>query len=177
MKQGTSRVVIGLFDSVEKASVAAQGLASLSLPEGRVTTISSVALPDGAVVKDRRPIRFPRVVALFWVVGAAAGLGLTAVTYYRYPMITAGKPIFTVPPAIIVTYEGAMLAALLATLVSSFLSIGLARFRTKKVFDPGIHEGKIALCAKVETEEQERSVLQAMREGGGTDVRAEEGEP
>ncbi len=176
MKQGTSRVVIGLFDGVEKAANAARTLSALSLPESRVTTISSVALPDGAVVRDRRPIRFPRIVAAFWVVGAVAGLGLTAVTYYRYPMITAGKPIFTVPPAIIVTYEGAMLAAILATLVSAFLSIGLARFRTKRVFDPAIHEGKIALCAGVETEEEERSVLRAMREGGGTDVRTEEGE-
>jgi Alternative complex III, ActD subunit len=172
----TSRVVIGLFDSVEKASAAAQALFSLSLPEERVTTISSVALPDGAVTKDRGRIRFPRAVAAFWFVGAAAGLGLTAVTYYRYPMVTAGKPIFTIPPAIIVTYEGSMLAAILATLVGAFVSIGLARFRTKKVFDPRIHEGKIALCAGVENEEQEQGALRVLRDGGGTDVRTEEGD-
>ena len=170
------RVAIGLFDSVEMAASAAQALSPRFVPEGRVTTISPVALPDGAVVTDRRPIRFPWVVAAFWFFGAAAGLGLTAYTFYRYPMITAGKPIFTIPPAIIVTYEMSMLAALLATLVGAFLSIGLGRFRTKKVFDPKIHEGKIALCAAVESETQERGVLQAMRDAGGTDVRTEEGE-
>ena len=170
------RVAIGLFDSVEAAASAALALSSLSLPEGSITTISPVALPDGAVVKDPRPIRFPWVVAAFWFVGAGAGLGLTAYTFYRYPMITAGKPIFTIPPAIIVTYEMSMLAAILTTLVGAFLSIGLARFRKKKIFDPKINEGMIALCAGVESEEQEHSVLKAMRDAGGTDVRAEEGE-
>ncbi len=176
MNSGMRRVAIGLFDSVEKAASAAQALSSLSLPKGSVTTISSVALPDGAIVKDHRPIRFPWVVAAFWFVGAAAGLGLTAYTFYRYPMITAGKPIFTTPPAIIVTYEMSMLAAILATLVGAFLSMGLGPFRAKKIYDPRIHEGKIALCAGVESEEQERSVLQAMRDAGGSDVRTEEGE-
>jgi hypothetical protein len=176
VKATATRVAIGLFDSVEKAAGAAQALSSLSLPKGSVTTISSVAFPDGAIVKDHRPIRFPWVVAAFWVVGAGAGLALTAYTFYRYPMITAGKPIFTVPPAIIVTYEMSMLAAILATLVGAFLSIGLGRFRTKKIFDARIHEGKIALCAAVESGKQEYSVLQAMRDAGGSDVRAEEGE-
>jgi hypothetical protein len=172
----TGRVAIGLFDSVEKAASAAQALSSLSLPEDRVTTISPVALPDGAVVKDPRPIRFPWIVAAFWFFGAAAGLALTAYTFYRYPMVTAGKPIFTIPPAIIVTYEMSMLAAILTTLVGAFLSIGLGRFRTKRIFDPKINEGWIALCASVESEAQERGVLQAMRDAGGTDVRTEEGE-
>lgn len=171
----TGRVAIGLFDSVEMAAGAAQALSSLSLAEDRITTISAVALPDGAVVKDPRPIRFPWIVAGFWFIGAAAGLGLTAYTFYRYPMVTAGKPIFTIPPTIIVTYEMSMLAAILATLVGAFLSIGLGRFRTKKIFDPKINEGWIALCASVESGAQEESVLRAMRDAGGTDVRTEEG--
>ncbi|MCL5965802.1 MAG: DUF3341 domain-containing protein [Deltaproteobacteria bacterium] len=168
-------VVIGLFDTVERAAEAARALRALPLPEENLTTISSVALPDGAVVTDRRPIRFPWIVALFWLVGALAAFGLTLLTYLAYPMITAGKPITTVPPTIIVTYEGAMLGALLATLVAGFRSIGLARFRTKKVFDPRIHEGKIAVCGRVEDGGQARRAEQALREAGGTDVRTEEG--
>lgn len=174
MKGG--RVAIGLFDGVEQASLAARALLSLPLPAEDVTTISSVPLPDGAVVRDPRPIRFPIAVVAFWFVGLLAGLGLTMLTYHVYPLITAGKPITTVPPTIIVTYEVAMLAALLATLVAGFLSIGLARFRRKRVFDPRIHDGKIALCARVEPGEQERRAIETMRAAGGTEVRAEEGE-
>ena len=170
------RVAIGLFDSVEKAASAAQALSPRFVPGDRVTTISPTALPDGAVVKDPRPIRFPWIVAGFWFIGAAAGLGLTAYTFYRYPMVTAGKPIFTIPPTIIVTYEMSMLSAILTTLVGAFLSIGLGRFRRKRIFDPRINEGWIALCATVESRAQEEGVLQAMRDAGGTDVRIEEGE-
>lgn len=168
-------VVVGLFDTVEKAGEAARALRAIPLPEEKVTAISSVPLPDGAVVADRRPIRFPWISAVFWFAGALAAFGLTLITYHVYPMITAGKPITTVPPTIIVTYEGAMLGALLATIVGAFRSIGLGWFRPKKIFDPRIHDGKIALCASVDGWEPARRAEEAMRAAGGTDVRAEEG--
>ncbi len=176
MNGGSRFVIIGLFDTVERAAAAARALRALPLPAVNVTTISSVALPDGAVVSDHRPIRFPWVVALFWFVGAAFGAGLTLYSYLVYPLITAGKPVASVPPMIIVTYELAMLGALLATIIAGFRSIGLARFRTRKVFDARIHEGKIAVCAAVEPGEQEQRAAGAMKEAGGTFVRAEEGE-
>jgi hypothetical protein len=171
--------VLGLFDSVEQAAKGARALRSLPLPAHDITTLSSVPLPDGAVCEDTVPIRFPWAVAAFWFVGAAAGLGLSLVTYLDYPLITAGKAIISVPPTIIVTYEIAMLGALLATLVGSFRSIGLARLKgrkVRKVFDPRIHEGKIVLCARVEPGDQEKRASAVMKEAGGHDVRAEEGE-
>lgn len=168
-------VVIGLFDTVEKAAEGARALRSLPLPDDRITTISSVALPDGAVARDTRPVRFPWAVAACWFAGAACGLGLTLLTYLVYPLITAGKPITTVPPTIIVTYEMAMLGALLGTLVFGFLSIGLGRFRVRKVFDPRIHEGKIAVCAAVEADGEAARAAAALSAAGGTEVRTEEG--
>jgi hypothetical protein len=178
MRAGEPRVIVGLFDDVETAAQAARALLSLPLPEECVTTISSVPLPDGAVVRDRRPIRFPWIVVAFWFFGALGGLALTLVTYQVYPMITAGKPINTVPPAIIVSYEGGMFAALIATLLAGFRSIGLGPFRPRKkrIFDPRIHEGKIALCARVDPGDQERQAIEAMKAAGGDAVRAEEGE-
>ena len=177
MTAGVPRVVIGLFDGVEEAAQAARALRALPIPEEALSTISSVPLPDGAVVRDLRPIRFPWIVVAFWVLGVLGGLGLTLVTYQHYPLVTAGKPINTVPPAIIVSFEGGMFAALIATLVLGFRSIGLGPFRSgKKVFDRRIHEGRIALCARVDTGEQERLAIEAMNASGGDAVRAEEGE-
>lgn len=176
MKGKRGLVVIGLFDTADGAAAAARALRALPLPDERITTISAVPLPDGAAAIDPRPIRFPWTVAAFWVVGGAAAFGLTLTTYLVYPLITAGKPITTVPPTIIVTYEGAMLGALLATLVAGFRSIGLARLGTRRVHDSRIHEGKIALLAGVEPGEQARRAIEAMNGAGGTDVRPEEGE-
>lgn len=171
-----SRVIVGLFDGVETAANAGRALRDLSLPPGSVTTISAVPLPDGAVVTDPTPIRFPRIVIAGWFVGAAAGLGLTLATYLLYPLVTGGKTIVSVPPTLIITYEVAMLFALLATLFGSGREMRLLRFPPKVVHDPRIHDGKIALCVRVEGEGQAFRVTSILKAAGGTDVRAEEGE-
>jgi hypothetical protein len=168
-------VVVGLFDGIEKAAGAGKALRGLPLGEEQITTISSVPLPDGAVCRDARPIRFSRVTVLAWFAGALAGLGLSLGTYLLYPLITGGKAIITVPPTLIVTYEGAMLGALVGTLAASIHSMKLLRFRTKTVHDPRIREGKILLCAAVARGDQERRAADALRAAGGIDVRTEEG--
>jgi hypothetical protein len=171
-----STVIVGLFDGVETAARAGRALKGLSLPAGSVTTISAVPLPDGAVVTDPAPIRFPRIVIAGWFVGAAAGLGLTLATYMLYPLVTGGKTIVSVPPTLIITYEVAMLGALLGTLFAGGREMGLLRFPPKMIHEPRIHDGKIALCARVEGDEQAGRAMDAMRNAGGTEVRAEEGE-
>jgi hypothetical protein len=171
-----STVIVGLFDGVETAARAGRALEGLSLPAGSVTTISAVPLPDGAVVTDPQPIRFPRIVIAGWFVGAAAGLGLTLATYLLYPLVTGGKTIVSIPPTLIITYEVAMLGALLATLFGGGREMRLLRFPPKVVHDPRIHDGKIALCVRVDGEGQAFRVTSIMKAAGGTDVRAEEGE-
>jgi len=169
-------VVVGLFDGVETAAGAGNALRALPLPEDRITTISSVPLPDGAVCRDTRPIRFPRVTLFGWFVGAVAGLSLALGTYLLYPLITGGKAIISVPPTLIVTYEVAMLGALIGTLVAGFREMRLLRFRRKVVHDPRIQDGKILVCAAVEPGEQAQRAIDALRAAGGFDVRSEEGE-
>lgn len=171
-----STVIVGLFEGVETAARGARALQGLSLPAGSVTTISAVPLPDGAVVTDPAPVRFPKIVIAGWFVGAAAGLGLTLATYMLYPLVTGGKTIVSVPPTLIITYEVAMLGALLATLFAGGREMGLLHFPPKAIHDPRIHDGKIALCARVEGDEQARLAMDAMKDAGGTDVRPEEGE-
>ncbi len=168
-------VVVGLFEGVGKAAEAGAALRALPLSEGRITTISSVPLPDGAVCRDTRPIRFPRITLLGWFVGALAGLSLALGTYLLYPLITGGKAIISVPPTLIVTYEVAMLGALIGTVVAGFREMGLMRFRTTVIHDPRIREGKILVCASVETGEQAQRAIAALKASGGIDVRSEEG--
>ena len=169
-------VIVGLFDAVEPAALAARALRALPLPEGDITTISPMALPDGAVCRDTRGIGFPKVTLVGWFVGALAGLALALVTYLLYPLITGGKAILSVPPTLIVTYEVAMLGALAGTVIAGFREMGLCRFRTKVIHDPRIQEGKILLCARVTGDEQAGQAMDAMKSAGGIEVRAEEGE-
>jgi len=169
-------VIVGLFDAVDPAAAAARALRALPLPEEDITTLSSMALPDGAVCRDTRGIGFPKVTLVGWFVGALAGLALALGTYLLYPLITGGKAIVSIPPTLIITYEVAMLGALAGTVIAGFREMGLCRFRTKLIHDPRIQEGKILLCARVSGDEQARRTIGAMREAGGIDVRSEEGE-
>lgn len=169
-------VVVGLFDRIETAAAAGNALRALPLAEDRITTLSSVPLPDGSVSRDTRPIRFPRVTLVGWFVGALAGLALALGTYLLYPLITGGKAIVSVPPTLIITYEVAMLGALAGTVIAGFREMGLCRFRTKLIHDPRIQEGKILLCARVSGDEQAGRAIDAMKSAGGIDVRPEEGE-
>lgn len=169
-------VVVGLFEGIEKAAGAGNALRALPLAEDRITTLSSMPLPDGSVSRDTRRIRFPRVTLIGWFAGALGGLALALGTYLLYPLVTGGKAIVSVPPTLIVTYEVAMLGALIGTVVAGFREMGLMRFRTKLIHDPRIHEGKILLCASVEPGNQAERAIAAMKAGGGIDVRSEEGE-
>lgn len=169
-------VVVGLFEGIGKAAQAGNALRSLPLAEDRITTLSSVPLPDGAVSSDTRPIRFPRITLAGWFAGAVAGLALALGTYLLYPLITGGKAIVSIPPTLIITYEVAMLGALAGTVIAGFREMGLCRFRTKLIHDPRIHGGKILLCATVEPGDQARRAMEAMETAGGTEVRTEEGE-
>ena len=169
-------VVVGLFDAVDPAAAAARALRALPLPEGDVTTLSPMPLPDGAVCRDPRGIGFPRVTLVGWFVGALAGLALALATYLLYPLFTGGKDIISVPPTLIVTYEVAMLGALAGTVIAGFREMGLCRFRTRLIHDPRIQEGKILLCARVSGDEEARRAIDAMKTAGGIDVRPEEGE-
>lgn len=169
-------VVVGLFEGIEKAAEAGDALRALPLSEDRITTLSSMPLPNGSVSRDTRPIRFPRVTLAGWFLGALAGLALALGTYLLYPLITGGKAIVSIPPTLIITYEVAMLGALAGTVIAGFREMGLCRFRTRLIHDPRIHEGKILLCASVEQGDQARCAIEAMRKAGGTEVREEEGE-
>jgi len=169
-------VIVGLFDAIDPAAAAARALRALPLPEGDVTTLSSVSLPDGAVCRDPRGIGFPKITLVGWFVGALAGLALALGTYLLYPLITGGKAIVSVPPTLIITYEVAMLGALAGTVIAGFREMGLCRFRTRLIHDPRIQEGKILLCARVSGDEQAGRAMDAMKSAGGIDVRPEEGE-
>ena len=169
-------VIVGLFDDVDPAAAAARALRALPLPEEDITTLSSMALPDGAVCRDTRGIGFPKVTLVGWFVGALAGLALALGTYLLYPLITGGKAIVSIPPTLIITYEVAMLGALAGTVIAGFREMGLCRFRTKLIHDPRIQEGKILLCARVSGDGQARRAIEAMTEAGGIGVRSEEGE-
>ena len=66
-------------------------------------------------------IRFVGIILLWGLAGAACGimLGLLVAvgSQLAYPLVTGGKPILSVPPMVIIMYEGTILGAMLGAII------------------------------------------------------------
>ena len=85
---------------------------------------------------------------LHWIAGAGGVLGLlagycfTSYTQLAWPLKTSGMPIVSPWPNLIVIFELTMLGAILATVVTLFITAKLPR-RLPHLYDPEITKGYI----------------------------------
>lgn len=90
---------------------------------------------------------------LFWiaaiggVLGLSAGLGLAYLTETSWPIVVGGMPIFAWWPNIIIMFEMTMMGAILATVVSLFVTTELPTTRSR-VYDPEVTQGKILVAVE-----------------------------
>lgn len=111
---------------------------------------------------------------IFWIaagggaVGLAAGLGLALLTELGWPLNTGGMPIVAWWPNLIIMFELTMLGAILATVVSLFITAELPATRAR-VYDPEVSNGKILVA--VEGPQDEATVEQTFKKTGVNRVR------
>lgn len=136
--------ILGIFPDVESAGRGVAGLIKEGFVEGQITSLSSIAYPDGVLVKVEQRSWFRWVALAGAVAGAVAGFGLSAGTAWLYPVQTGDKPIIALFPTSIVTFEVTMLCAIIGTMAGMFLEMGLPSWR-KRPYDPAIAEGYIGI--------------------------------
>ncbi len=135
---------IGIFADVESAGRAVTGLVKAGFVEAQITSLTSVAYPDGVLVKVEQRSWFRWVALAGAAVGAVAGFCLAAGTAWLYPVRTGDKPIIALFPTGIVTFEITMLFAIIGTMVGMFLEMRLVS-RRPRLYDPAIAEGCIGI--------------------------------
>ena len=90
---------------------------------------------------------------LFWIAacggatGLAAGMTLAYLTETLWPLTTGGMPLVSWWPNIIIMFELTMLGAILATVVSLFVTTELPTTQSK-VYDPEVSQGKILVAVE-----------------------------
>ena len=97
----------------------------------KLTTISSPTLhiprePSENDTKATALYIFPLCGAL---VGLTVGILLTSMTQMAYPLVQAGKPILSLPPMAVVTYESTMLTAIIFTIIGIIFESRLPSFK------------------------------------------------
>jgi hypothetical protein len=164
------RDVLGLYSNVEAAVAATDRLEEVGLGRQDFEVLSNAPFPEGTFGHDHSVMRL----GLWPLVGAAAGFSVgllvTGGTQLVYPMVTDGKPLFSIPPMVIIMYEGTMLAAVIFTVLGTLFESRLPRFQ-RAIYDTRITEGYIGVLVHSPAEEADR-VAAILRESGAEDVKA-----
>ena len=161
--------VLGLYQDAEYAAEAGDALQAQGLTNEDYDFLTGAPYPEGAFGERHNSHRlyvFPFVGALC---GLTAGILLTSMTQMAYPLVTGGKPILSLPPMAIVTYEGTMLGAILFTVLGIIFESRLPRPRMG-LYDDRITQGYIGVLVTCD-EGQVEGVERALAQAGAADVK------
>jgi len=162
------RPILGLFEDANYAAEAGDALQQADISPDDYDFLTDAPYPEGAF--GERPERhrlyiFPFVGAL---IGLTAGILLTAMTQMAYPLVQAGKPILSLPPMAVVTYEATMLGAIIFTVLGILFESRLPSTKMG-LYDTRITEGYIGVLVNTE-EDQLPRVSAILTQAGAVDV-------
>jgi len=159
---------LGLFKDPQTAAGAVEALIQSGMDEKAMTSLSSAPYPNGVIVKEEA------ISLTGGAVGIILGFSLSVLTAWLYPLYTGDKPIISLFPVGIITYEFMMLFAILGTIGGMFLEMGLPKFK-KRLYDPEISRGLIGILVDCRDRNQQDKAREIMQKAGAVRVRLAEG--
>ena len=162
------RPILGLFEDANYAAEAGDALKEANIPEESYDFLTDAPYPEGAFGEREERHRlyvFPLVGAL---VGLTIGILMTSMTQMAYPMVQGGKPIMSLPPMAVVTYESTMLTAIVFTIIGIIFESRLPKTK-QGLYDTRITEGYIGVLVNVEEAELQR-VYNILTQAGAIDI-------
>ncbi len=115
----------------------------------------------------------PWLAALGGLLGGACGYLLVTETQKAYPLSTGGMPIAPLWTNGIITYEVAMLGAILTTLVGLLVGARLPKWRRweRQLYDPAIADGLILVGAVESDAQLQAEVESGLRKAGAREIK------
>jgi hypothetical protein len=162
------RPILGLFEDANFAAEAGDALQRANVAPKDYDFLTDAPYPEGAFGERHEPHRlyvFPLVGAL---IGITVGILLTSMTQLSYPLTQGGKPILSLPPMAVVTYETTMLGAIIFTVLGILFESRLPKLKLG-LYDTRITEGYIGVLVTVEEEELPQ-VSGILTQAGAVDV-------
>ena len=167
------RPILGLFEDANYAAEAGDALQRAGIEPTEYDFLTDAPYPEGAFGERHEGHRlyiFPLCGAL---VGLTIGILLTSMTQMAYPLVQAGKPILSLPPMAVVTYESTMLTAIIFTIIGIIFESRLPSFK-KGLYDTRITEGYIGVLVNAE-EDRHTQLAGLLTQAGAIDVVRESG--
>ncbi len=169
------RPILGLFEDANYAAEAGDALQQADVSQDDYDFLTDAPYPEGAFGEreERHHLFwFPFVGAL---VGLTAGILMTSMTQLAYPLVQGGKPILSLPPMAVITYESTMLSAIIFTIIGIIFESRLPRPKMG-LYDTRITEGYIGVLVNVE-ETRHSHISALLTQAGAVDVVQENPEP
>ena len=160
--------ILGLFEDPNYAAEAGDALQRANISPDDYDFLTDAPYPEGAFGERHESHHlyvWPFIGAL---VGITAGILLTSMTQLAYPLTQGGKPILSLPPMAIVTYETTMLGAIIFTVLGIIFESRLPKVNMG-LYDTRITEGYIGVLVNVD-EEKLPEVSGILTQAGAVDV-------
>ena len=103
------------------------------------------------------------------IIGGLSGFALAAGTAVLYVHPTGGRPIITIPPFLIITYEMTILFGILATVLGFLISARFPAIR-ERVYVPQVAVDKFAVTVVCENEDRFGRAESILRTAGAEEV-------
>jgi len=165
--------VLGLYPDLDSAVAATDALREAGFERSEIEVLSNAPFPEGTFGEEsgiHRLFIFPLIGACC---GFAAGLLITGGTQLAYPLLTGGKPLFSIPPMVIIMYEGTMLGALIFTVLGVLFESRLP-WIGKALYDPRITAGYIGILVRT-APERVSAAINALQKAKPEDILTEDG--
>jgi hypothetical protein len=162
--------VYALYAEPADVQRAVDGLRAAGVADGDITVISSEPIEEFEF-SHRHEATW-----LHWIAGCGGALGLTvgvlltAGTELAWPLPTGNMPIVAWWPNLIVIFELTMLGAILATVITLFITAKIPS-REPKMYDPEVSEGKILVGVENPAQHTIPALERALLAGGAGELR------
>lgn len=159
---------VGLFHEPQSALTAAGKLKGAGFASTEL--MSPIPIEGVEEVLGEKKSVIKRFTFFGGIFGACFGFLLAAGTAVLYLHPTGGRPIITLPPFFIITYEMTILFGILATVVGFFMSARLPALR-ERVYVPEAAVDKFAVtvvCNNIKDFNRAKAIL---REAGAEEIR------
>jgi hypothetical protein len=160
--------ILGLFHDPESALDAAGQLKRAGFERPEIMSpipihgVEEVLGPKKSVIK-----RFTLFGAIF---GGLGGFALAAGTSVLYLHPTGGRPIITIPPFMIITYEMTILFGIIATVLGFLISARFPAIR-ERLYVPESAVDKFVVTVPCDNDDQLANAETILREAGAGEIR------
>ena len=157
--------IYGLYDNPDTAQRAVEGLRAAGVANADIQVMSSEPFEEYEFSHKDSATWMHWMAGLGGVVGLTGAYLLTTITQRSWPLKTSGMPIVAPWPNLIVMFEMTMLGAILATVLTLFVSAKLPR-RLPRLYDPAVSDGYILVGVQRPASDLTASMTTALEAAG-----------